>query len=504
MSNLGVASILTEYVRVHDAWSEFLNKVSDRMMEDCRGWFDSAVAGSTSELPLNLIRLVIKWQNTVWGVDNAQSPRWQTGDIVGPWHLDLVNRPVPCDQSQGGGETFWDTDDAMNFMLWLMVRLQDRKLVRNQHRNAKRAMKKDQQWNVVIDRFNHTPECHEKQADFRARLRKMEMLPLDGTSSVLYPDDWNNSSVAYYECDCCIDFSRTWLKQPFFKETASSHHRHVGWHGMWMSEGCLWGICCKAWFVAWCTAGVQEDPTFSKGLPRVPERFCALLRVNAQQHLSHRSGTDRSGTRWREGQREWSWGGVSFPCSTPGLQTYKQNDASLDCKPRLERENSLTSSVHSWRCLKNDQSWRVVWWMRRLILTNTMGNLSDKFWVSWIWKTDDWTQLWPQLGRKRKPMEIALRCRLLAWDQSPEFLKRNRSWWSRLTWDFKSSRHSVLCQRSVLEEWRTPYARDKQRAKCISSADTSGALSWQVQTNSLQIAYEVPYGFLDLVRRSWV
>ena len=35
MSNLGVASILTEYVRVHDAWSEFLNKVSDRMMEDC-------------------------------------------------------------------------------------------------------------------------------------------------------------------------------------------------------------------------------------------------------------------------------------------------------------------------------------------------------------------------------------------------------------------------------------------------------------------------------------
>ena len=35
--------------------------------------------------------------------------------------------------------------------------------------------------------FNHTPECNEKQADFRARLRKMEMLPLDGTSSVLDP-----------------------------------------------------------------------------------------------------------------------------------------------------------------------------------------------------------------------------------------------------------------------------------------------------------------------------
>ena len=58
--------------------------------------------------------------------------------------------------------------------------------------------------------------------------------------------------------------------------------------------------------------------------------------------------------------------------------------------------------------------------------------------------------------------------------------------------------------KNVLEERRTPYARDKQRAKCISSADTSGVLSLQVQTNSLQIAYGVPYGFLflDLVPRS--
>ena len=46
------------------------------------------------------------------------------------------------------------------------------------------------------------------------------------------------------------------------------------------------------------------------------------------------------------------------------------------------------------------------------------------------------------------------------------------------------------------------HARDKQRAKSISSADTSGVLSWQVQTKSLQVAYGVPYGFLflDLVR----
>ena len=35
--------------------------------------------------------------------------------------------------------------------------------------------------------FNHTPECNERQADFRARLREMKMLPSDGTSSVLDP-----------------------------------------------------------------------------------------------------------------------------------------------------------------------------------------------------------------------------------------------------------------------------------------------------------------------------
>ena len=40
----------------------------------------------------------------------------------------------------------WDRKlyDEMNFMPWLMVRLQDRKLARNQHQDAKRAMKKDQ------------------------------------------------------------------------------------------------------------------------------------------------------------------------------------------------------------------------------------------------------------------------------------------------------------------------------------------------------------------------
>ena len=35
--------------------------------------------------------------------------------------------------------------------------------------------------------FNDTLECKEKQADFRARLRKMKMLPLDDASSVLDP-----------------------------------------------------------------------------------------------------------------------------------------------------------------------------------------------------------------------------------------------------------------------------------------------------------------------------
>ena len=35
--------------------------------------------------------------------------------------------------------------------------------------------------------FNHTPACNERQADSRARLREMKMLPFDGTSSVLDP-----------------------------------------------------------------------------------------------------------------------------------------------------------------------------------------------------------------------------------------------------------------------------------------------------------------------------
>ena len=35
--------------------------------------------------------------------------------------------------------------------------------------------------------FNHTPECNGRQADFRARLREMKMLPADVTSPVLDP-----------------------------------------------------------------------------------------------------------------------------------------------------------------------------------------------------------------------------------------------------------------------------------------------------------------------------
>ena len=35
--------------------------------------------------------------------------------------------------------------------------------------------------------FDHTPECIERQADFRARHREMKMLPADVTSPVLDP-----------------------------------------------------------------------------------------------------------------------------------------------------------------------------------------------------------------------------------------------------------------------------------------------------------------------------
>ena len=52
--------------------------------------------------------------------------------------------------------------------------------------------------------------------------------------------------------------------------------------------------------------------------------------------------------------------------------------------------------------------------------------------------------------------------------------------------------------KNVLEEWRTPYARDKQRAKRISSADTSGVLSWQVQRlapHRLPMEYHMAFSF---------
>ena len=104
---------------------------------------------------------------------------WDLGIWVG--QIDLY-RAIKARAVERRPETLkWDRKlyDAMNLMPWSMVRLQDRKLARNQHRDAKRAMKKE-----VKRRgrpFNHTPECNEKQADFRARLREMKMLPLDGT-----------------------------------------------------------------------------------------------------------------------------------------------------------------------------------------------------------------------------------------------------------------------------------------------------------------------------------
>ena len=110
--------------------------------------------------------------------------------------------------------------------------------------------------------FNHTPECNERQADFRARIRKIKILPLDGTSSVLDPSigttpllpgtsviaEPSSSSSVVVSHPMAVDSvrdrrtdlptrrRRTWLEQPSPKDTASSL---VGRRGVGMSEGCL-------------------------------------------------------------------------------------------------------------------------------------------------------------------------------------------------------------------------------------------------------------------------
>ena len=51
--------------------------------------------------------------------------------------------------------------------------------------------------------------------------------------------------------------------------------------------------------------------------------------------------------------------------------------------------------------------------------------------------------------------------------------------------------------KSVIEVFEIEYCRGH-----CTSADISCVLSWQVLTKSLQVAYGVPYRFLDLVRWS--
>ena len=84
----------------------------------------------------------------------------------------------------------WDREltDAMNFVPWLI----DGPVARSESgwEPTPGCKACDEERSAVKRRdrpFNHTPECNERQADFRARLREMKMLPSDGTSSVLDP-----------------------------------------------------------------------------------------------------------------------------------------------------------------------------------------------------------------------------------------------------------------------------------------------------------------------------
>ena len=84
----------------------------------------------------------------------------------------------------------WDRElyDAMNFVPWLI----DGPVVRPEAgwEPTPGCKACDEERSAVKRRgrpFNHTPECNERQADFRARLREMKMLASDATSPVLDP-----------------------------------------------------------------------------------------------------------------------------------------------------------------------------------------------------------------------------------------------------------------------------------------------------------------------------
>ena len=82
----------------------------------------------------------------------------------------------------------WDRElyDAMNFVPWLI----DGPVARPESgwEPTPECKACDEERSKRRGRpFNHTPECKERQADFRARLREMKMLPSDGTSPVLDP-----------------------------------------------------------------------------------------------------------------------------------------------------------------------------------------------------------------------------------------------------------------------------------------------------------------------------
>ena len=123
----------------------------------------------------------------------------------------------------------------------------------------------------------------------------------------------------------------------------------------------------------------------------------------------------------------------------------------------------------------------------------------DKLWVCWIWKTGynsghSWVgnaNPWNLRSNTVQTPVVGSESRV------PE--KETKLMIKTDLLEISSQADIQFCVKEC-----APYARDKQRAKCISSADTSGVLSLQVQTNSLQIAYGVPSGFLflDLVLRS--
>ena len=119
----------------------------------------------------------------------------------------------------------WDRElyDAMNFVPWLIdgpIATPGCKACDEERSGAKRRGRP----------FNHTPECYERQADFRARLREVKMLSEDDddASPVLDPSIGTASLLSGPSVNAELSSSSSdVISQPMAVDLDSSKFRHL-------------------------------------------------------------------------------------------------------------------------------------------------------------------------------------------------------------------------------------------------------------------------------------